>query len=307
VRLLVTGAGGYLGGRLCARLKDREDIEVRALVRRDAPWVAADDTVTGDLPTADLQAVRAGVSTVVHLAGANETTAHADPDAALTGTTVGTRRLGAAVGAGTRVVYVSTVHVYGAALSDGATVDVSTVPQPRHPYAVARLACEHLLAGGDGDLVVLRLTNSVGAPVDHRIARWTLVANDLCRQAAVTGRLVLRTHGLQWRDFIHQDDACDAVVAALTPATVPAGTYDLGTGVPMTVRALAVTVQSAFERLTGIRPELEAPDPPADVPVPVTVDVSRLAALGLRPQRSVEAAIDETARFCLDHRGTLDG
>lgn len=307
VRVLVTGAAGYLGSRLCASLKGTGDITVRAAMRRAAPWVSCDEVAVVDLVRDDVDRAVADVDAVVHLAGANEVAAAADPDRAIADTLTATRRLAAALPAGARVVYVSTVHVYGAAMTDGATVDEATVPAPRHPYAIARLAAEHLLAAAGIDLVVLRLTNSVGAPVDPAVARWTLVANDLCRQAAVDGRLVLRTHGLQWRDFVHQADACDVIAAALRPDRLPAGTWNLGSGAPMTVRSLAGAVQDAFARLTGVRPDLAAPQPPAAAPAAVRVDVSALAGCGLRPRRSIEDAVDETARFCLDHRAALRG
>jgi UDP-glucose 4-epimerase len=297
VRVAVTGAAGYLGSRLCTQLKDR--VDVVAIVRREVPWLPVEQVV-GDLTTADIRALVRGVDTVVHLAGANE--AAEDVDAALAGTVVGTHRLAAALARATRVVYVSTFHVYGVAAG---VVDENVLPAPRHPYAVARLASEHLL--GDHDTVVLRLTNSVGAPVDPAVARWSLVANDLCRQAAVDGALTLRSHGLQWRDFVHQRDACDVIEAALDPAVVAAGTYNLGRGEPMTVRALAGLVQDAFERLTGSRPPLHAPDAPVTPPPPVTVSVARLASLGLAAQTPVRDAVEETARFCLDHRRRLGG
>src|SRR5207247_7297531 len=110
---------------------------------------------------------------------------------------------------------------------------------------------------------VLRLTNGVGRPAAPEVERWSLVANDLCRQAATTGALRLRTDGLQWRDFVALDDVCRVVAAALDTRAVPAGTYNLGSGNPLTVRDLAELVQNAAESATGLRPPLFSPAPKA--------------------------------------------
>lgn len=295
----MTGAAGYLGSRLCVHLKERASVV--AVVRREVPWLPVDQIVA-DLTTDPLEHIVEGADAVAHLAGANE--AATDPDAALAATVVAARRLAGATTPSTRVVHVSTFHVYGAATG---TVDETTLPAPRHPYAVARLASEHLLGGHD--LVVLRLTNSVGAPIDPAVDRWTLVTNDLCREAALHGTVTLRTPGLQWRDFVHQRDVVRILEVALRDEAVPAGTYNLGRGESLTIRGLAVLVQDAFERLTGERPVLRAPDAPATPvePDPVVLSVARLAKLGLRADTPVADAVDETARFCLDHRSALRG
>jgi UDP-glucose 4-epimerase len=298
VRVVVTGASGYLGGRLCATLTD-SGIDVVAVSRRDAEWVRSSERVRLDVSSDDAAAVLEGADAVVHLAGANEVDAAHDPDGTTCAAITAARRIAAAAPRGCRVVHVSTVHVYGASMASGGSIDESTLPAPRHPYALARLASEHLLGSRD-DTVVLRLTNSVGAPLDPRIDRWSLVANDLCREAAVHHTVTLRTHGLQWRDFVHQGDACRIIAAAADPERVPPGTYNLGAGRSMTVRALAGLVQDAFERLTGDRPRLVAPDAPPDAPPEVTIDVSRLARLGLRAELPIAEAVEETARFCLD-------
>src|SRR5204862_996025 len=133
-----------------------------------------------------------GVDAVVHLAGRNEVAAAADPDDAITEAATSAQRVAEAVAAAgcARVVFVSTVHVYGVRLAPGATVDEDVAPEPRHPYAIARLTAEHVLARaaatGDFALTTFRLTNAVGAPADPSVERWTLVANDLCRQAVTT-------------------------------------------------------------------------------------------------------------------------
>ena len=123
--------------------------------------------------------------------GHNEVVAAADPDRALAETAlVGRHVIEAAAAAGVgRVVYVSTIHVYGDRLAPGATVDedgrrrrrTAPTPSPAWPSSTC-------VADGP-DPVVLRLSNAVGAPAHPDVDRWTLVAADLCRSAVTTGEL----------------------------------------------------------------------------------------------------------------------
>ena len=311
-RVLVTGAAGYVGSGLVRTLED-DGWNVRGLVRERAAHLDGEQAVADLAHDPDgVAAACLGVDVVVHLAGENEVMAARDPASALGGTVLGTERLVEAVAdAGVpRVVYMSTVHVYGERISEGATLTEDLRPEPRAPYAISRLACEHLLAslGSRGcGVVVFRLTNSVGAPADAAVDRWTLVSNDLCRQGAVTGALVLRSSGVQWRDFVHLRDVRSIVAAACRDGdrSLPPGTYNLGSGRSMTVRELAELVQDSFERHTGARPELRAPEPGPDRPGPYQVSVERAATHGLRAESAVADAVDETVRFCIEHKEEL--
>ncbi len=310
--VLITGAGGYVGGRLVRRMT-AAGWEVRGLVRDPAPGLGAPQ-ITCDLAAPDpvglLDAVT-GADAVVHLAGENELIAARRPAAALAATVVATERVAEACAeAGVRrLVYLSTVHVYGERMAPGATLTEDLRPEPRSAYAISRLASEHVvaaMAAGAYELAVLRLTNSVGAPADPHVDRWSLVANDLCRQGAVSGTLTLRSSGVQWRDFVNLDQVCGAIAAAAEPAGhVPPGTYNLGSGHPTTVRSLAGLVADAFERETGTRPALTAPDPEPDPPGPYSVSVEKAAARGLRLDAPLRDAVQETVRFCLAHREEL--
>jgi UDP-glucose 4-epimerase len=180
-------------------------------------------------------------------------------------------------------------------------------PEPRATYGISRLASEHAAAAaanGHYELVVLRLTNSVGAPYDPNVDRWTLVATDLCRQGALNGELKLRSSGVQWRDFVSLGDVCEAIIRTSEPAErFPSGTYNLGSGRPLTVLALTNMIQDAFERRTGNRPELHAPAPSGDPPEPYRVSVDRATAAGMRLNTPLEDAVAETVDFCLEHFG----
>ncbi len=315
MRLLVTGAGGYLGGRLVRHLVERADCEVVAGTRRHHPWLepAEQLRVAPEAAVEELVPTMSRAEAVVHLAAPSAEAMRAEPDASFGLAVAGARHLALAcraAGVG-RLVYVSTAHVYGTAMLPGATLTESVAPEPRDHYALARLASEHAAAaatGGEVELVVLRLANCVGAPLDPSISQWTLVANDLCRQAATTGCLRLLTHGLQWRDFLAIDDACRAIEAAAGlcgegAAALPPGLYNCGSGVPRTVRGLAGLVQDAWERATGERPPLEAPERPAAPPLPWRLSTERLGARGFTPSTTLEEALDETVAACLDAWG----
>lgn len=154
--------------------------------------------------------------------------------------------------------------------------------------------------------MVLRLSNTVGAPYDPRVDRWTIVANDLCRQGSLTNELRLRSSGVQWRDFVSLRDVCGALTAASEPeGPLPPGTYNLASGHPLTVRELAHMIQRSFERQTGSRPELHAPPPSGEPPGAYHVSVQRAAEHGLQLSAPLHDAVDETVRFCLDHRDRL--
>lgn len=301
--IAVTGAGGYLGGRLVGALH-AGGTDVSAFARRPVPWLPV-PTTTLDLATADVDELArafARCGAVVHLAGANEVEAARDVDGTLAATLAAGRRVAAAAAlAGVeRLVVLSTTRVYGAAAVPGATLDSRTVPCPRHPYAIARLAVEHLAASeGPAHLVVLRLTNSVGALPDPRVDRWSLVANDLCRQATKGGVLHLRTSGHQWRDFIALTDAI-VVIEAAARGEVPAGTYDLGSGTPTRVLDLATTVADVATEILGRSTSVSAPPHEGPSPAASPVDVTPLAELGLRPTTRLREAVRETLLACLD-------
>jgi UDP-glucose 4-epimerase len=312
--VVVTGAAGYLGSRLVPALV-AAGTDVTAIVRRRASYLEGCRQVEIDLsgPAPQLEAALSGASAIVHLAGANEVTARTAPASSLAGAASGTWRIadGAVASGVPRLVYVSTAHVYGASAGAGTVVTEELRPEPRSAYSIARLASEHICferaaqAGAATSAVCFRVTNSVGAPRDPGVDRWSLVANDLCRQAVVEGDLRLQTNGRQWRDFVHVDDVLDVIIAALDPARLPGGLYNLASGSPMTVLELARRIQDAYARTSGTRVDLEVPPGgPGPVP-PTTYSVSKLTALGLAPHRPVQSAIEETLAFCLANRERL--
>ncbi|HEX4863846.1 MAG TPA: NAD(P)-dependent oxidoreductase [Acidimicrobiales bacterium] len=306
--LTVTGASGYLGGRVVDYASRHPDLRVRSVVRGPSPWLAGETVHIESLEVDGDRAV-SGSDFVIHLAGANEVAASSDPDASLRDTVAVARAVaeGCSRSGVSRLVYVSTVHVYGQALQAGELVDEETIPQPRSPYAIARLAAEHSIQtySGTTQVVILRLTNSVGAPAHPAVDRWSLVGNDLCRQVACGGPITLKSSGQQWRDFVAMRDVVEILTVASLEETIAPSTYNLGAGVPTTIRQFANLVAEVADRNGLGHPDVVAPAPEPNPPAPYRISVGRLSAYGCTAKTPLDDAIAETLLFCARHSEQL--
>jgi UDP-glucose 4-epimerase len=308
--ILVTGAGGYLGGRLVAHL--RQGGRPLRLVSRpgggggagQGAGLAGEAALRGDLRDPSFaRAALEGVTTVVHLAAPNEIESQADPLGAIDVTIGGTLvLLQAARAAGVaRFVYLSTAHVYGPL--EG-TIHEGTVPRPTHPYAITHRAAEDFVlaatAGGPRG-VVLRLSNAVGAPARAEVNRWTLLANDLCRQAITTSKLVLRSAGLQWRDFVAMSDVCGAIthLVDLPADRLEDGLFNVGSGEALRVIDLAERIRDRTLALTGTAPTIVRPAPaPGETHPPLNFSVDKLWNTNFKFGGSLDDEIDATLLLC---------
>ncbi|ARJ66526.1 hypothetical protein WV31_13030 [Magnetospirillum sp. ME-1] len=306
--ILVTGGFGYLGGRIVCGLVAAGH-RVRVTTRR-APaaypgWAAKVEVRDEPIDTGGWAGVLNGVAAIVHLAAANEIDCGRDPAGCVEPNVTAAIRLIEAARAAKvgRFVYFSTAHVYGAPLEG--RIDETRLPRPIHPYAITHRAAEDfvLAAHDQGWLegVVVRLSNGFGAPADSGIDRWTLLANDLCRQAATQGRLVMRSTGLQRRDFITLADVAGAVVhlLGLPRATLGDGLFNVGGAYAPTVYEMAGLIAQRAQALLGREVEIERPQPrPDETAAPLDYRIDKLKATGFAPAGDVAGEIDATLRLC---------
>ena len=205
---LVTGASGFIGGRLAERLVLEHGVEVRAMVRTLSAagrLVRFPVTVVhGDVTDPEaLAAACRGADLVFHCAygtqGSQKHRAWVNRE--------GTRRLLAAAGrAGARrIVYLSTLMVYGRT-ADGDLDE--TAPRRRfgNAYADSKLAAERIALGSGLPVTVLQPTAVYGpyGPV------WT--ANVLA--ALKTGRQILVNGGDGLGNAVYVDDLVSAMILA---------------------------------------------------------------------------------------------
>jgi UDP-glucose 4-epimerase len=310
-RILITGGLGYVGGRVAGHLQEsRGHRRIRLLTRKPPAawpaWVATCEVVQGDLLDPEsLGRAMDGVDTVIHLAALTEVESGRDPHRAMRVNAGGTLRVldAAAASGARRVVYLSTFHVYGPQAPSPITE--ATVPRPVHPYAISHRAAEDFVLAARHqdrlDALVLRLSNGYGCPRDSGVNRWTLVFNDLCRQAVQTRRLVLRSSGRQYRDFISLRDVGRAVdhCLSLSAEAWGDGVFNLGGACSLSIRELAERVASACARQYGRRPPIEAGSSlPGESDEPVRFSIDRLRATAFQPEHNWDEEICQTLKLC---------
>ena len=185
MRAFVTGATGFIGGRLLKRLLERGD-EVVALVRREAPWLPGSvQTVRGDVLAPELLGdAGRGCDRLYHLAGL-VTFEPRRRDELLRVNGQGTANVLAAARRWRveRCVVVSSAITLGVSNSPDTVLDeeatASEADVRRNPYLASKLAAEQAAtdAARDGQHVVIVNPTTVYGPGDRSLNSGTLVAS----------------------------------------------------------------------------------------------------------------------------------
>lgn len=308
MRVLITGGFGYIGGRLAEHLhKAGHQIILGSRSSRSSPaWLPKAEVVQTDWnDTCALERICTGIDVVIQAAGMNAQDCSADPLAALEVNGLATARMTAAASRSRvkRFIYLSTAHVYASPLAG--TITEETCPRNLHPYATSHLAGENAALGaclrGEIESVVLRLSNSFGAPTHRDANCWMLLVNDLCRQAAESGKMVLSSSGLQQRDFIPLAKVCRAIEHLSSRDFSPhlPEIVNVGSGVSKSVLEMAELVRRRCRLTLGFDPEFSKKGPAVDeVHEALVFRSARLKTLDENMSDDTNAEIDGLLLLC---------
>jgi nucleoside-diphosphate-sugar epimerase len=299
-KVLVTGAGGYVGAAVAVSLREAglEVVGYGHATNFDALRArtgGAVDLVPGDLgDTATLTAALRGVDAVVHAASfAGERACRRDMPGAIRSIVRGTRQVvDAVVGAKIpRLVHLSTYAVYSTFRERPMPLGEDDELTPDDLYGALKAEAEWEAARVPA--AILRLTNVFGR--GSGIVLKTDVLGHFTRAVRQGGPLRMNAGGRQRIEFVHVDDVC-RLVAELLAAPPPERplVLNVGAGHATAIRDLAEIFRNTAREALGREVEVTSDESSGDVWPDRWVSIERIRArFPWYPSKSLEDGVRE--------------
>ena len=258
MRILISGASGYLGSRLCRELNKHHHII--ALTRNPDKFNHFNEKIAGEiiiLKSFDNNFLKKVIDSkpeiFIHLISLDSSLSNSNPSNSFdinVGNTF--KLLNHLKDSKTlkKFIYLSTIHVYNSSLKK---IDELTKPNPNNFYSLTHFLSEEISnyfnKEANFKCINLRLSNSYGEPVFENENCWKLVVNELVKSANEKKIISLNGEGLTSRDFIHYSDICDAISKLIITdnSKFNHNTYNLSSGNSLLLIELAELINKEFE------------------------------------------------------------
>ncbi len=197
-KILITGATGFLGYELVNYLSKKYDVvSTSKKIRKNF--------IKFDYPKTKLTNIAfKGIDTIIHLASLDRDEVKKNyKNAKINNYDLTKYILNLSIKNRVKnFIYISSIGVYGDNLTKNLTE--KTKPKPIDRYSKLKLKCEKLLKkkSNKQKILILRLSNIVGTPLIITKGYKKLFLPNICLSAIKKNKIVLKTDGSQYRDFL---------------------------------------------------------------------------------------------------------
>lgn len=287
--VLITGAAGLIGNAVRRRLENRGT----SVVPIDRMAAVIDGREVRECDVTDIHGLHAiarthKIGAIVHCGAFSGPMVSPDHPIQMVQVNIGgAANIGelARIIGGVRVVFASTATAYG--VTPPAPVLEATVMTPDTMYGASKAAAEHLMNAYKLQFGVDTVSLRIGWVYGPRRSTACLIRQMLID--AMAGNPTQLPYGLNFpRQYVHIDDVCDAMIAALDQPNLPQQAYNITGGSWLTLSEVAEAVMKV---IPGARVEVALGDDPGDM-WQARFDISAAERdLGYRPKISLEEGI----------------
>ena len=251
MKILITGANGFIGTHLCNELSNR-NVKFRATAR------SANENNYADFVRCDLETTESliqlidGCDMVVHLAGRAHVTSDDSQEKYQVANEFVTQRLAnaAAQNGIARFVYISSIKVNGESSGPGLPIRQSDTPNPLDNYGRSKLAAEQALQeichANNMDYVIIRPTLVYGKGVK---ANFSALISAVKRGLPLPIATVKNA-----RSMIGINNLIDLIVATCTNPKAANQTFLASDGIDTSTPALVQLIAKSLNRQSRIFP-----------------------------------------------------
>jgi UDP-glucose 4-epimerase len=263
MKIVVTGASGYIGSRLCLHLAGKGH-EITAVCHSKIAQKEGWTELIGNFIIGDIREIKiinliadVNADAIIHLVSLDHHASEKEPDLVLD---VNVKPIWNLLEAHAdknlrKFIYFSTIHVYGK--NQGGLVLENQKVSPFNAYglthALSEEICNYYHIKTDTDCLNVRLSNSYGEPVFYNAKCWDLIVNDLTKSAYLDEKIVLKGDGEAIRDFIHFTDICEGVESLIDEETTIGNenTFHFSSSKSLTMLDVAIEVKDIYREKYG--------------------------------------------------------
>ena len=296
MKLMVLGAGGYIGSRVLHHYSNSE-YELYGLFRKSVDKSNQKNIchgiIEGDLNDVHVRnkILEYRPQVIINLIALNQVRSEQNIQQTLL-TNVGAiwSLTDAALKKGLEFTLInfSSIHVYGSHLNEGFITE-NDYKAPLTNYGMTHSFREEVLNKYNSstgiNIIQLRLSNSYGEPVVYNNEAWKLVVNDLVKNAFIKKCIRMRGDGSAVRDFIHYSDylkVLDKIISFNKPRN---SIYNLSSGFSITILDLAFLVKDVYRERNKV-----------DIPIYINENEE----LKIRPKKQQVNQVISNARLIED-------